>query len=122
MGYFYVSEGDDIENIREYGGKIKHRGPDSTVEKTINDNGKTIYFQFHRLAINGLTESGNQPMEIGNKVLMCNGEIYNYKELAEKYSFNLTTGSDCEIIIHLSNILPINEYIKLLDGVFFCIV
>jgi asparagine synthase (glutamine-hydrolysing) len=116
--FLHLSEGDDIENIREYGGKIKHRGPDSTIEKTINKNDKTIYFQFHRLAINGLTESGNQPMEIGNKVLMCNGEIYNYKELAEKYSFNLTTGSDCEIIIHLSNILPINEYIKLLDGVF----
>ena len=57
-------------------------------------------------------------MEIGNKVLMCNGEIYNYKELAEKYSFNLTTGSDCEIIIHLSSIMPVKDYIRLLDGVF----
>ena len=65
-----------------------------------------------------LNEKGNQPMEIGNKILMCNGEIYNYKEIAEKYNFNLITGSDCEIIIHLSNILPISKYIHMLDGVF----
>jgi len=116
--FLHLSEDVDVENIRSYGEKIKHRGPDSTVEKTLHEDGKTLYFQFHRLAINGLTESGNQPMEIGNKVLMCNGEIYNYKELAEKYSFNLKTGSDCEIIIHLSNIMPVNDYIRLLDGVF----
>lgn len=117
--FLHLSEGDiDIESVKENGAKMQHRGPDSTVEKVITQSNKTIYFQFHRLAINGLTESGNQPMEIGNKVLMCNGEIYNYKELANKYNITLTTGSDCEIIIHLSNILPINEYIKLLDGVF----
>ena len=116
--FLHLSDDVDVENVRGYGGKIKHRGPDSTAEKTIHETNKTLYFQFHRLAINGLTESGNQPMEIGNKVLMCNGEIYNYKELAEKYSFNLKTGSDCEIIIHLSNIMPVKDYIRLLDGVF----
>ncbi len=107
----------DVENVRKYGNKMSHRGPDSTVEKVLNVD-KNIYFLFHRLAINGLNELGNQPMYIDNKILMCNGEIYNYKELAEKYNFTLTTGSDCEIIIHLSKILPINEYIHLLDGVF----
>jgi asparagine synthase (glutamine-hydrolysing) len=107
----------DVENVRGYGNKMSHRGPDSTVEKVLNVD-KNIYFLFHRLAINGLNEMGNQPMDIDNKILMCNGEIYNYKELAEKYNFTLTTGSDCEIIIHLSKILPINEYIHLLDGVF----
>ena len=108
----------DVENVRGYGDKMSHRGPDSTVEKVLNDGNKNIYFLFHRLAINGLNEMGNQPMVIDNKILMCNGEIYNYKELAEKYNFTLTTGSDCEIIIHLSKILPISEYIHLLDGVF----
>ncbi len=107
----------DVENIRKYGDKISHRGPDSTVEKVLHCE-KNIYFLFHRLAINGLNELGNQPMEMDNKVLMCNGEIYNYKELAEQYNITLTTGSDCEIILHLSKILPINEYIRLLDGVF----
>ena len=39
------------------------------------------YAGFHRLAINGLTEAGMQPFVKDGVVLMCNGEIYNYKEL-----------------------------------------
>ena len=49
---------------------------------------------------------------------MCNGEIYNYKELAVKYNIELVTDSDCEIIVHLANIMPISEFINELDGVF----
>jgi asparagine synthetase B (glutamine-hydrolysing) len=33
---------------------------------------------FHRLAINGLNETSNQPLVIDDVVLVCNGEIYNY--------------------------------------------
>ena len=80
----------DVELLRDYGDKIVHRGPDSTVEKVLHDE-KNIYFLFHRLSINGLNEMGNQPMEMNNKILMCNGEIYNYKELATKFKFTLTT-------------------------------
>lgn len=116
--FFHLSNREiNKETLREYGEKMNHRGPDSTVERMLNDK-VNMYFLFHRLAINGLNEKGNQPMEIGNKILMCNGEIYNYKELAEKYNMNLTTGSDCEVIIHLSNILPISKFIHMLDGVF----
>ena len=32
---------------------------------------------------------------------MCNGEIYNYKILAERYNITLESDSDCEIILHL---------------------
>ena len=31
---------------------------------------------FHRLAINGLNAVSNQPLVIGDIVLICNGEIY----------------------------------------------
>jgi len=48
---------------------------------------------------------------------MCNGEIYNYKELAKKYNIKLKTESDCEIILHLYHLLGCNM-ITLLDGVF----
>ena len=60
---------------------------------------------FHRLAINGLTESSNQPFVDEDTICMCNGEIYNYKELAEKYQIPLQTESDCEIIPHLYKLL-----------------
>lgn len=78
--------------------KIKHRGPDFSEFKAIQEK---TYFGFHRLAINGLTPKGNQPMHKNHCWLVANAEIFNYKELADKYQFNLTTGSDCEVLIDL---------------------
>ena len=95
--------------------KGKHRGPDDTQYKTINGD---IIVGFHRLAINGLTEAGNQPMTLNNMTLLCNGEIYNYKHLFEYYGFKSSTGSDCEIILHLYNKFGIDTTLQLLDGVF----
>tara|TARA_A200000113_G_scaffold202927_1_gene197677 strand:+ start:930 stop:2600 length:1671 start_codon:yes stop_codon:yes gene_type:complete len=73
---------------------------------------------FHRLAINGLTPSADQPLCLKNCKLICNGEIYNHKELAEQLGIELTTGSDCEIIIHLYRNFGIEYTLKKLDGVF----
>ena len=42
--FLHLSDDVDVENVRRYGEKIKHRGPDSTVEKTIHDEGKTALF------------------------------------------------------------------------------
>ena len=97
---------------------IKYRGPDNTQYVNITDN---IMFAFHRLAIVGLNKSGNQPMYIQNDdslALICNGEIYNYKALSEKYNFTLTTGSDCEIILHMFKKFGIEKTASELDGVF----
>ena len=60
--------------------------------------GSDIFIGFHRLAINGLNEESNQPMFYGNCILICNGEIFNYKELIAKYNLTIYTGSDCEVI------------------------
>ena len=77
--------------------KIKHRGPDFT-SFSFFDN---IAIGFHRLAINDLTQSGNQPMVDNDVVLICNGEIYNYKMLNEKFKLNCRSHSDCETILQL---------------------
>mgnify|MGYP003387551089 CR=1 FL=1 len=111
----------NLELLRKNGIKCQHRGPDNTSEKLMKLYNNNLYFMFHRLSINGLSEKGNQPMCLDNLskyTLICNGEIYNYKILADKYKINLTTGSDCEIIIHLVDLLGIEEAIKQLDGVF----
>jgi asparagine synthase (glutamine-hydrolysing) len=79
---------------------------------------------FYRLAITGV-ECGDQPFHLGSVHLVCNGEIYNYKELYDKYELNdyRKTDSDCEVILHLYNKLGIEETIALLDGEFaFCLV
>ena len=107
----------DIEFLREQGNKCSHRGPDSTKETLYQSMNYDVFFQFHRLAINGLSDKSNQPFEIGSSSLICNGEIYNYKELAKEHNITLETDSDCEIILHLYHLLGINM-ITLLDGVF----
>ena len=95
--------------------KGKNRGPEfSTIEKF----GYDIQVGFHRLAINGLNDLSNQPIIINNIILVCNGEIYNYKELFQELNIEPLTGSDCEIIIHLYKLYGIEKTLTLLDGVF----
>ncbi len=95
----------------------QHRGPDNTGYIFLTYKDYELYFVFHRLAINGLDTMSNQPLRINNTILLCNGEIYNYKQLAEEYKISLQTNSDCEIIPHLYNLMGI-QCIQLLDGVF----
>ena len=73
---------------------------------------------FHRLAINGLNEESNQPLIIDDIILICNGEIYNYKDLYKFMGVEPRTGSDCEIIIHLYLKYGIQQTLNMLDGVF----
>ena len=84
-------------------------------------------FGFHRLAINGLNAAANQPLEVDNVVLICNGEIYNYKELYDMMNsyddddaarVEPKTESDCEVILHLYIRFGIEYTLQLLDGVF----
>jgi len=104
-----------VESVR----KIQHRGPDNTMYNFVKTGtDKTLYLGFNRLSINGLDEVSNQPFCIKNNHLICNGEIYNYKELKEKYNFDYVTNSDCEIIIHMYLKFGIKETLKQLDGVF----
>jgi len=79
---------------------------------------------FTRLAINGLNEEGMQPMTNGRLWWMCNGEIYNWKALAQTYGIINVSGSDCEVLGHLYQKIVIDEgapleaFFRLLDGVF----
>lgn len=95
--------------------RIKHRGPDKTHIDQINGR---LTFGFHRLAINGLELSGDQPMTKDNIAIICNGEIYNYKELQSHFGFKMSSNSDCEIILHLYLLLGFEDAIKRLEGEF----
>ena len=57
-------------------------------------------------------------MQIDDITLICNGEIYNYKELFEEIKVKPSTHSDCEIIIHLYKLYGIEQTLRMLDGVF----
>ena len=94
--------------------KGQHRGPENSQTLLYNN----YYFGFHRLAINGLDDISNQPFDIDDVILLCNGEIYNHTELTEKLKIISTTNSDCEIIIHMYKKFGIEYTIQQLDGVF----
>ena len=94
----------------------RKRGPEENQIKQLKD---TIIFGFHRLAINGVSDiTSMQPFNINNCVLICNGEIYNWKKLYRQMNITPRTGSDCEVIIHCYNKYGITQTLQLLDGVF----
>lgn len=75
------------------------RGPDMSAFMET----KSGYLGFHRLAIMGLDERGMQPFELNGNCVVCNGELYGFREvrasLSDKYAF--TSESDCEILLPL---------------------
>ena len=93
----------------------KSRGPEFSILTKV---GIKVLYGFHRLAINGLNTESNQPLNHNNIILICNGEIYNYKELYEQMNVTPNTQSDCEVIIHLYKKYGIDQTLQLLDGVF----
>ena len=95
--------------------KGRGRGPEFSKLERI---GLKQIMGFHRLAINGLNSKSNQPMIMDDITLICNGEIYNYKELYELLDVTPTTDSDCEVIIHLYMKYGIDQTLQMLDGVF----
>jgi asparagine synthase (glutamine-hydrolysing) len=98
----------DQEKVAKPFDLIKYRGPDKT---TLINVGKYI-MGHHRLSIINL-ESGTQPISVKNKgiiyTLVCNGEIYNYKNIVTR-----KVSSDCEVIIDMY----IKKTLHLLDGDF----
>ena len=107
-------EKNDEEFIIKQFTQSEARGPDNTELNFCNN----IFVGFHRLCINGLDEQSNQPFFINNIELICNGEIYNYKNLFNTIKYKATTNSDCEIIIYLYMLYGIEYTLNLLDGVF----
>ena len=96
----------------------QHRGPDNSIFKTLNSR---VCLGFHRLCIMDMTDKGNQPLELKHLpgvYLICNGEIYNYEKLATDNGFNMYSGSDCEVILHMFDKYGLEETVKQLDGVF----
>jgi asparagine synthase (glutamine-hydrolysing) len=50
--------------------------------------------------------------------MVCNGEIYNHQKLKDEYEIKTNSNSDCEVILHLYNLIGFKKTIQLLDGVF----
>ena len=90
---------------------LRHRGPDHQGVVLLRppdrlpcrDEG-SVALGTARLAVLDLSPAANQPMsnEDGSLWISFNGEIYNFRELAEELGLagSLRTGSDTEVILH----------------------
>lgn len=98
----HISPKEKIALIRSFY-NIQHRGPDRSILTDIPSI--PCMLGFHRLAIMDNTVNGDQPFRYQDNertiFVLCNGEIYNYKQLIEDHCIEVHTHSDCEVILPL---------------------
>ena len=96
--------------------KIRHRGPDWSGIYC----GKTAILAHERLSIVD-PQCGGQPLFAPDKkqILAVNGEIYNHRDIREKYAgkYDFQTGSDCEVILPLYREKGI-DFLEDISGIF----
>lgn len=97
---------------------LTHRGPDAHTELQTSVG----RFLFDRLSINGIHDGG-QPFNENETAIICNGEIYNHKELAKFLNVEPQTGSDCEILYLMlkDRFFHLEDVFRMLDAEFACV-
>jgi asparagine synthase (glutamine-hydrolysing) len=117
-GIWALLGGLERPEAEQYVKKLHGRGPESARLESIPGG----WLGFTRLAINGLNEGGMQPFSAGGIQWICNGEIYNARQLSEEYGIPMPSGSDCEILGPLYQVFRdqqnLSGFFKALDGVF----
>ena len=95
----FVSTDFSMHHLQQMAECLRHRGPDA--EGFYYDEKNAMGFAHRRLSILDLSAAANQPFysKDGRYVMIYNGEVYNFKELAIKYDIKTTTTSDSEVII-----------------------
>jgi asparagine synthase (glutamine-hydrolysing) len=78
--------------------QLKHRGPTNSYFETYEN----VCVGFHRLAIIDDSFESNQPFILEDDertiIFICNGEIYNFKELIKYYELDPNIKNDCLVI------------------------
>lgn len=101
-GYFGTRQ-IDLDRIQTCLKLMCRRGPDHAAffhHQSSPD--RHVYLLHSRLSIIDLDERSNQPFRIGSKVLVYNGELYNYLELKQELAACgqwFTTESDTEVLL-----------------------
>jgi asparagine synthase (glutamine-hydrolysing) len=112
-----VSSGERQAGLSQMLAALEHRGPDGQGVH----HGDRVTLGHARLSIIDL-KGGDQPLynEDRSVVLVCNGEIYNYRELRDELvakGHRFRTKSDSEVLVHLWEELG-PECVKRLRGMF----
>jgi asparagine synthase (glutamine-hydrolysing) len=86
-------------NLEKMTNCLAHRGPDA--KGYFADPACGLGLGHRRLSILDLSEAGNQPFYSKDRryIMVYNGEVFNFREVAEKYKIVQRTHTDSEVII-----------------------
>jgi len=103
--------------LQRMGNAMVHRGPDDDGEYV----GNGVLLGMRRLAIIDVA-GGHQPIanENGTIWVVCNGEIYNFRELREelrRLGHTFKTGTDSEVVVHAYEQYG-DDFVSHLDGMY----
>lgn len=103
------------QDIRLMTEALAHRGPDATGYWSDN----ICHLGHQRLSILDLSDAANQPMvsHNGRYIMVYNGEIYNFKEMARELGISLNTSSDTEVILEAFSRWG-SAFVERLNGMF----
>ena len=110
------------ENIEIMKSRMFHRGPDG--EGTWISGDGRVGLGHRRLSILDLSEAAAQPMisRSGKKVMVFNGEIYNFHEIAaklkEEKNFSFRTTGDTEVLLEAIEAYGMKEALSMTRGMF----
>lgn len=118
-GYFSPSKVFSEEELHSMTNALAHRGPDAF--GYFKD--EFVGLGHRRLSIIDLSENANQPMHSsdGRYVIVYNGEIYNFREIAaelkQMHKTNFKTSSDTEVILE-AFVQYGTDFVNKLNGMF----
>lgn len=112
---FFTKQTLEQQVIKSMTDAIAHRGPDA--EGFYHKHNRALGHR--RLSIIDLSVAANQPMYSADKrwIIVFNGEVYNYREIAQSLQLSLRTHSDTEVLLE-SFVKRSTDAITMWNGMF----
>ena len=116
-GFYSFNKKFSDADLKRMTDRIAHRGPDA--DGFYMDPESGVGLGHRRLSILDLSTAANQPMQshCGRYYICFNGEVFNYREIAEQLNIKCHTTSDTEVILE-AFILKGVDFVHLLNGMF----
>lgn len=109
------------QDLRSMNEKIIHRGPDSDGFYSNNEDGYCVGLAHRELSVFDVKKGAHPIFSIDRKkVIVCNGEVYNYKKLKKEYFSDndiFDTETDTEVVLKLYEKFGYDAF-GMLEGMF----
>lgn len=114
-GFYSPEHTLDRALLKNMAGSLQHRGPDAEGVFLTGAFG----LAHRRLSIIDPETRSDQPMtsRSGRFTIVFNGELYNYRELSQKYHLSVSTHSDTEVLLEAFELKGIDIFTEL-NGMF----